>query len=119
MPTKFLMTRDINGYNGFGVAFTLDARSAILAIGVGQTTTVPDEYPHYLAIFSYTPGASIWVDGINTPAVVPTGAFASTTSVLNPAARYVDAGDVISFITGDASNPMVSVEYYVVQPYPN
>lgn len=118
MPTKFNMTRDINGYNGFGVPFTLDARSGILAVGVAQTITVPDEYAHYIAIFSYTPGSSIWVDKFTT-AVAPTGAFAATTSELNPAAREVEAGDVLSFITADTTNPMVSVLFYVVQPYTN
>ena len=118
MPTKFLMTRDIAGFNGFGVTFTLDARSGILAANVEQHITVPSEYSHYIAIFSYTPGSDIWVDGIGT-AVVPTGAFSATTSQLNPAARLVAAGDTLSFITDDLTGPNVSVLFYVAPPYTN
>ena len=116
--TKFLMTRDIAGYNGFGVTFTLNAKSAVLVAGVAQNFTVPDEYPNWIAIFSFSPGASVWVDGITT-AVAPTGAFANTTSELNPAARLVKAGDVISFITSDITSPAVSVLLYVAPPFGN
>lgn len=116
--TKFSMTRDINGYNGFGVPFTLTARSAILTATVEQHFTVPSNYPFWIAIFSYSPGAAVWVDGITT-AAAPTGAFAATTSELNPAARYVKAGDVLSFITADITSPAVSVLLYVAPPFGN
>jgi hypothetical protein len=114
--TKFLMTRDISGTNGFGVVFAQDGKSAVLAAGVEQHFTVPSNFPHWIAIFSYTPGASVWVDGITT-AVAPTGAFADTTADLNPAAREVKAGQVLSFITSDASQPMVGVKLYVAPPF--
>lgn len=118
MPTKFNMTRDINGYNGFGLPFTLDARSGILAVGVAQNVAVPDQYPYYIAVFSYTPGSAVWVDTFTT-AVAPTGAFSSTTSELNPAARYVKSSEVISLITADVTNPMVSILFYVAPPFGN
>lgn len=118
MPTKFLMSRDIAGYNGFGLPFTLDARSAIMAAGVAQSVAVPDTYPNWIAIFTYTPGASIWVDTFTT-AVVPAGAFSATTSELNPAARYVKSTDVISLITSDITSPAVSILFYVAPPFGN
>ena len=116
--TKFSMTRDVAGMNGFGIPFTLTARSAILAANVEQNFTVPSNYPNWIAIFSYSPGVAVWVDGIGT-AVVPVGAFSATTSELNPAARYVKAGDVLSFITSDITGPGVSVMLYVVPPFGN
>ena len=116
--TKFLMTRDISGTNGFGVPFSITGRSALLAAAVEQHITVPSNYPNWIAIFSYTPGSSIWVDGIGT-AVAPTGAFAATTSELNPAARLVQAGDTLSFITADITSPAVSVIFYVAPPFGN
>lgn len=118
MSTKFSMTRDINGYNGFGIPFAEDAQSALMAVGVEQHITVPENYPYWIAIFSYTPGASIWVDGLDT-AVAPTGAFSATTSELNPAARFVKAGQTLSFITSDTTTPMVSVIFLVAPPYIN
>lgn len=116
--TKFNMTRDINGYNGFGLPFALNGASAVLAVGTAQTLAVPDTYPNWIVIFSYTPGASVWVDTFTT-AVAPTGAFALTTSELNPAARFVKSTDTLSFITADVTNPMVSVLFYVAPPFGN
>jgi hypothetical protein len=118
MPTKFLMSRDVAGYNGFGLPMTLDAVSGIMAAGVAQSVAVPDTYPNWIAIFTYTPGASVWVDTFTT-AVAPTGAFSATTSELNPAARFVKSGDVLSLITSDITSPAVSILFYVAPPFGN
>ncbi len=118
VSTKFLMTRDISGMNGFGVQFPQDGKSAVLAVGVEQHFTVPSNYPVWLALFSYTPGSSIWVDGTTT-AVAPTGAFGNTTAELNPSARLVFAGQVLSFITADTTSPMVKCSLFVAPPFGN
>lgn len=118
MSTKFTMTRDINGYNGFGIPFSEDGEAGVLAANVAQSVTVPSNYPYWIAIFSYTPGASVWVDGITT-AAVPAGAAAPTTARLNPAARFVKAGDTISFITDSADSPAFCVEFLVAPPFTN
>ncbi len=118
MSTKFNMTCDINGFNGFGIQPTYDMQSGILATGVAQSITVPDNYPNWIAIFSYTPGASVWVSFTGT-ADAPTGAFSSTDSCLNPAARAVKGGSTISFITNDTFGPEVGVEFQVAAPYQN
>ena len=112
------MTRDINGYNGFGIQPTYDVQSGIMAATVAQTITVPDNYPFWLAIFSYTPGSSIWVS-FTTTALVPVGAFSASSSVLNPAGRIVVGGQSISLITSDTFSPQVSVEFQIVAPYQN
>lgn len=116
--TFFNMTKDIAGYNGFGIPFSLDGQTMVLAASVAQSVTVPSSYPNWIAIFSYTPGANIWVDGITT-AVVPTGAASASTARLNPAARQVRAGQTISFITSDITDPQVCVEFLVISPYGN
>jgi len=118
MSTKFNMTRDVAGYNGFGIPFAQDGYSMVLAATVAQSVTVPDNYPNWIAIFGYTPGATVWVDGITT-AVAPTGAAAASTAKLNPSARYVKAGDTISFITSDVAGAMVYVEFLIVMPFGN
>ncbi len=123
MTTKFNMSRDINGYNGFGLTFTDTAYSATLATTTDTTLTVPSAIgigkqgyatvAQTLAIFTFDPGTSVWVAN-NTTAASPAGAsFAATSSELNPAARLVNGGDVLHFYTtGTGVN--VSVSFYSV-----
>lgn len=118
MSTKLCMLRDINSYNAFGIIPTYDIQSGVLAAAVAQSITVPSNYANWIAIFSYSPGSNIWVD-FTTTAGAPSGAFAATTSCLNPSARAVSAGDSISFITNDVDSPEVSVEFQIVAPYQN
>lgn len=111
--TPFSLTRDINGYNGFGLAFSINNYNANLATNTDTTQTVPSYAPHYLAVFSYQQGGSVWV-AVNATAAKPVGStFASTTSTLNPSARYVAAGDVLHFLTGDTS-AQVSITLYAL-----
>jgi len=114
---KFAMTRDINGYNGFGLPFADNKYDTALLVGVEQTLTVPNspfaDYPNVLAIFSFAPGSSIWV-ALNETATVPGASFASTDSELNPAARWCKAGDVLHFISNDAVDE-VGVIFYACQ----
>jgi hypothetical protein len=116
MSTKFQMTRDINGFNGFGIMPTYDVQSGVLAATVAQSVTVPNNFENWIAIFSYTPGTSVWVS-FTTTAAVPVGAFSASSSVQNPAARQVKGGSTISLITSDSTNPTVSIEFQVILPY--
>jgi hypothetical protein len=123
MTTKFNMSRDINGYNGFGLTFTDTAYSATLASSTNTTLTVPSAIgigkqgygtvAQTLAVFNFDPGTSVWVAD-NTTAAAPAGAsFAATASELNPAARLVNGGDILNFFTtGTGVN--VSVCFYSV-----
>lgn len=113
--TKFSMTRDINGFNGFGLPFTNNGISTSLTANAEQHFTVSSEYPHWIAVFSFTPASSVYVDNLAT-AVVPGSSFAASTSELNPAARYVKAGSTLSFITADTNSPTVQVSLFVA-PY--
>ena len=123
MATKFNMTRDINGYNGFGLQFTDTSYSSTLAINTDTSLTVPSnsgmgangiyQSSTWLAIFSFTPGASVWV-ALNTAAAIPAGAaFATTNSELNPAARLVQGGDVLHFFSS-AALASVNVMFYSI-----
>lgn len=121
MTTKFMMTQDINGFNGFGLPFTDTAYSCTLTTSTDTTLTVPNNIAigrqgpstvaQSIALFSYDPGSSVWVaDGAT--AAAPAGAtFVATSSELNPAARLVNGGDVLHFFTtGTGVN--VSVSFY-------
>lgn len=116
MTTKFNMTRDINGYNGFGLDFSDVNYSATITAGVARSLVVPgiSTSTTYLAIFSFEPGSKVWVVN-NSTAAVPAGAtFASTDSVMNPTARKCKFGDTLSFVTDDASAE-VGVSFYALQ----
>lgn len=123
MATKFKLTRDINGYNGFGLPFTDTAYSVTLSANTDTSLTVPaasapggasysgSAKPLLVALFQYDPGTSVWVAN-NTTAAAPGGSsFAATASELNPSAREVHGGDVLHFLsTGTGVN--VSVNFY-------
>lgn len=116
MSTKLSMTRDINGYNAFGIMPTYDIEAGALAANTEQHFTVPSNYEYWLAIFTYTPGANVWVDFTGT-ATVPASTFARVNTVLNPAGRRVKAGSVISMITADTTTPWVCVELQSIDNY--
>ena len=119
MSTKFLMTRDLSGTNGFGIMPSTDIQATSLAANAAQSITVPSNYKNWIAIISYTPGANIWARFDGGTAAVAGSSFAAVKSVLNPAARALTAGQTISFITADTTNPYVCVEFQIVQPYTN
>lgn len=112
--TMFSMIRDINGYNGFGLMFATDKKSATLtAVGGEKTITVPNNFNTWLAVFEIEPGAKIYIAN-NATAAVPAGSsFASTNSDLNPAGREVKGDDVLHFITSDVSADIVVVFYAI------
>jgi len=111
--TPWSLSRDINGYNGFGLAFSLDKYSATITANTDTTVAVPSYAPHYIAVFTYQSGSGVWVAN-NATAAKPVGAtFAATTSELNPVARYVKGGDVLHFLTADTS-ALVGVVFYAL-----
>jgi hypothetical protein len=112
------MTKDVAGYNGFGLVPSSDSYAGLLAMGVADSVTVPSQYPRYLAVFSFTPGSNVWVDVLTT-AAAPAGAISATSAELNPAARLVQKNQTISFITQDTAGAYVSVLFYVVAEFGN
>lgn len=121
MTTKFNMSRDINGYNGFGLPLSDTNYSCTLTANSDTTLTVPNAIglgnqgpstvAQSIAIINADPGTSVWV-AVNGTASTPVGAtFASTTSALNPGAIFVNGGDVLHFITS-ATGVNVSVRFY-------
>jgi len=124
MTLPFSLTRDVNGYNGFGLQFSDTKFNATIAQSTDTTLTIggnavmggiaQPSVNKYIAIFSYEPGSQVWVAD-NDTAAIPVGAsFASTTSELNPSARVVNAGDVVHFFTPDSGGANVSVILYAL-----
>jgi adenosine/AMP kinase len=126
MSTFYNINRWLNGFNGFGLAFTVDNYTVSLSASTDTTLTVPTIFiPGItyassvipcIAIISYdvaTP-ADVWV-ALNATAAIPAGhTFAISNSTLNPNARVVNAGDVIHFFTATA-NTEVCVSFYGIQ----
>ncbi len=112
MSQKFIMTRDINGFNGFGLRVCLDIWSVQLSANTEQHFTVPSNHKNWIAIFSYDPGLRVFV-AVGQTAAVPGGSIGTGTSALNPTAKQVVLGDVISLITPDTS-AFVTVELYAL-----
>lgn len=121
MATKFSMSRDINGYNAFGLKPSDTNVSATLAVDTDTTYTVPgadslggcnyQTKSLWLAVFNFDPGASVWV-AVNSVASSPVGAtFAATASFLNPAGVEVQQGDVIHCYTTE-TGINVSIRLY-------
>lgn len=117
MSTKFNMIKDIAGYNGFGIAPTYDIQGCYLAANTAQTFTAPIGYPYWIAIFSYTPGSNVFVDFSGATAAVPSGSVASITASLNPSGRALKGGQTFSVITPDSTDPYITVEYQIINPY--
>lgn len=111
MSTKLNLTRDINGYNAFGVQPSYDIQGCSLSQDAAQTFTVPDNYANWLAIFSYTPGANVFVRFDGSTATVPGATVGSIHVALNPAGRALAGGATFSVITPDSNNPYITVEY--------
>lgn len=110
--TPLNFKKDTNGFNSYAPSFTNLNYSVTLAANTAQSLTVPETNAYFVAIFQVTPGASVWVaNGVT--AEVPGGTFSQTSSQLNPGARYVKAGDVLSFITS-TTTAAVGVSFYAV-----
>jgi len=112
MSTMLNFGRDVQGYNAYAPKPSTDKYSTTLAASTAATVTVPSNFENWIVVFSYSPSSSVWVS-FTTTAAVPAGAtLASSGSELNPAARSVTAGTVISVISSAIAS--VGVTFYAV-----
>lgn len=127
MATPYNVNKNLQGVNGFGSHFSDNIYNATLAATTDTSFTVPgfsssgaSPLPYsnnkYLAVFKYAKAEAkdVFV-ALNATAAAPAGAsFAAATSVLNPEAKVVKAGDVIHFFAVTASTN-VTIELYPIQ----
>lgn len=115
--TKAAIIKDINGAVTYQLPFCANKYSVTLTTGLEATVTVPgnSSSTKWLAVFRYEPGATVWFS-LNDTAAVPAGAtLAATDSCLNFPGTEVKTGDVLHFISADAT-ASVGVELYELQP---
>lgn len=109
--SPFIMSRDINGFNSFGVVPSTTKYSVTLNSGDVTTVTVPDDSKRYLVIFSIDAAANVWV-AYDETAQVPVGnTIVSTTSERNPDARQLLSGTIISMISASTTADVGIVLY--------
>lgn len=103
MSNRFLLGKDVNGNVDYSLPIESTKFSITLLQNSAQPVTVPDFVGMWKIVFSFEPGAKIWVAFDSTAALPAGNTFASTTSILNPTTRYMKQGTIISFITNDQS----------------
>jgi len=109
----FIMNRDINGYNGFGLRPSTLIWNATLVANSATSFVVPSYFEYYLAIFSIEPGSNVWVSYTTTAAVPAGSTLAAANSELVPTARQVSAATSISVITPDTLANISIALYYL------
>ena len=128
MTTNYVIDKNKNGVNGFGLPFCTSVYSVTLqattdtsvAVPLTSALGAPTAYTNnkFMAVFSYSLApAAIAADvfvALNATAAVPAGAgFVLTTSELNPTAKVVKSGDTIHVIS--AGTPNVTIAFYAIQ----
>lgn len=109
------IVRDMSGAVTYCIPITDVINRGALTTNTVATVTAPTEgTPFYMAVFSYSAGANIWVDLNGNTATVPATDSESSTASLNPLARKVASGQSISLITADAAGAQYSIEFYEI-----
>lgn len=121
MVTKYGLREDYEWKNDFGLQFTDTAFSIILAANNVSTLTIPgqtsmggdraSQVAYWLAIFQYSPTSKVYVANNATATLPPVPPFLPTFSELNPAARMVKVGDVLSFISSAGGSEVTVLLY--------
>lgn len=127
MTTQYKIQKDVAGYNGYGLQFSDQKFSATLAANTAQTVTVPssgsigtplNQVNKFLAVvdvYNSTTEGQVWCANNSTAAVPTGGTFAATTSDMivqnKDYARWVSAGDVLSFISAEADTDICVMFY--------
>jgi hypothetical protein len=100
MTTVLNFGRDNAGYNAFAPAPSTNLFGTLLTINTAAAFTIPDDYENWIVVFSYSPGAAVWVDFTGATAVIPSvSSFVNVTTELLPASRKLTAGSEVSVIS--------------------
>jgi hypothetical protein len=104
MTTKLLIQTDASGKATYGIAPSVNMKSIFLDQDNAEPFTVPTDFKFYELHFSIDPGLRVWISYNGVAAEYPAAAtWADTNSELNPGARVVPGGSIISAITPDTS----------------
>jgi hypothetical protein len=105
--------RDVQGFNAYAPQVSNRLYASALTANTVANLTIPSDFSNYMVLFSYSAGATVWVDMSGANAVIPTLATISTvTAELLPGQRQVTAGSQISLITADQAGTQVGFALY-------
>jgi hypothetical protein len=112
--------------NGFGLQTAVLKYDCTLTSGGGEKTlTIPDKNAegisttsptnNYVAIYKVESGKNVWVANGATATATAGASFAATDSelIVSGDGRYVRGGDVLHFITADATATINVLLYWV------
>jgi hypothetical protein len=98
--TKLSIIRDINGLISYTLPQSNVIYTGLLTINVAQTITAPTDALAYVVRLGSAAGADIFIS-IGGSATIPTGSPTLSTTEVNIAQFYVDAGETISIISSE------------------
>lgn len=116
MSQQLLFGRDAANFNAYAPIPSLNKWSATITNASATSITVPSTHAKWIVSFRYYPN-DVWVDVTGATAAIPVGStLAISTAELNPASLWLNAGTVISIITGLVSADVSIVMWPVSFP---
>lgn len=107
MSTELSFARDLQGYNAYAPKFSTNIYSATLVASAASSITVPSNYSGWIMYVRVQPNGWCWCSRTGTATIPSAGTFAASNSEIIVGTiefkRSVLAGDVISFITENAT----------------
>lgn len=120
MTTELHFGRDSQGYNAYAPQFPTDIFTATLTTGTPHSLTVPSNFPQFVMYVRVQPNGWCWVSRTATAAVPAGATFASSQSEMITGTieykRVVNSGDVISFITSNATCDVSVSLFNIIRP---
>jgi hypothetical protein len=115
MISKILnIAKSNNSIPTWAIPFPVNGFKSTLVANIEQTISVPVGVN--VAIFSYSPGATVQVKEGSNSETMPSGSFQPTNSRLNPTGCWVTPGSTLRFITSQAAD-YVYVSFYTNEEY--
>jgi len=101
---RLTITRDTSGAIAYGLPFTPDNYKMKLLANTVKQITVPAKYEKMAAVFKFEDGSSVWVAQNPSSSISPpSGDPEPTPAQMNPPVREVAAGDILEFVTSNAT----------------
>jgi len=107
MSTMLHFARDVQGYTADAPQFPTDIYTATLAASTAASVTVPNNYQNWVMYVRVQPNGWAWCRKGGVAAIPAGGSLVAASSELICGTveyrRFVNAGDVISFITANTT----------------
>lgn len=111
--TRFEIVRDNSGAVAYGLVPSDTNFVVALTASTESTLAVPasSNYSKFVAVFSYSAGATVFVGHGTTALTIPTGSFSASSASISPPVRQYSKGDTLRFLSAD-TGMYVGVSFY-------